>query len=171
VGSGSDTTGSSAGSMDLTARIDSADEGRSVLNGQSVVSLSGKAAAFGGRMVNSVADQILGQFAGNFAARFPAAAPKSTSASPAGASASSTGVASAEGAAATSSAPAASRSPTPASAPPPAAELNGLAAWNLCRETRMSEPGEARERSSRPQAIAPRRRRSMCALVTVRRRA
>jgi len=135
VGSGSDTTGSSAGSMDLTARIDSADEGRSVLNGQSVVSLSGKAAAFGGRMVNSVADQILGQFAGNFAARFPAAAPKSTSASPAGASASSTGVASAEGAAATSSAPAASRSPTPASAPPPAAELNGLALlWAVIRD-------------------------------------
>ena len=59
-GNGSDTTGSSAGSMDLTARIDAADGGLSALNGQSVVSLSGKAAAFGGRMVNSVADQILG---------------------------------------------------------------------------------------------------------------
>src|SRR5262249_31194432 len=61
VASGSDTAGS-AGSMDLTARIDGADGGSSTLNGQSVVSLSGKAAAFGGRMVNSVADQILAQF-------------------------------------------------------------------------------------------------------------
>ena len=75
-GSGSDTTGSSAGSMDLTARIDAAEGGRSTLNGQSVVSLSGKAAAFGGRMVNSVADQILGQFAGNFSARLPVNAPQ-----------------------------------------------------------------------------------------------
>ena len=31
--------------------------------------MSGKAAAFGGRMMNSVADQILKQFADNFAAR------------------------------------------------------------------------------------------------------
>ena len=73
--SGSDTTGSSAGSMDLTARIDVAEGGRSTLNGQSVVSLSGKAAAFGGRMVNSVADQILAQFAANFATRLPAEEP------------------------------------------------------------------------------------------------
>lgn len=79
-GNGSDTTGSSAGSMDLTARIDAAGSGKSTLNGQSVVSLSGKAAAFGGRMVNSVADQILGQFAANFAARLATLPPPSATA-------------------------------------------------------------------------------------------
>ena len=31
--------------------------------------MSGKAAAFGGRMMNSVADQVLKQFAANFAAQ------------------------------------------------------------------------------------------------------
>jgi len=134
VGSGSDTTGSSAGSMDLTARIDSADDGRASLNGRSAVSLSGKAAAFGGRMVNSVADQILGQFAGNFAARLRAAVPQSTSAT-AGGSAPPAGAASAEAAAATSSAAAASGSPTPASEQPPTAELNGLALlWAVIRD-------------------------------------
>jgi len=35
----------------------------------SEVSMSGKAAAFGGRLINSVADQVLDQFARNFAAR------------------------------------------------------------------------------------------------------
>ena len=114
VGSGSDTTGSSAGSMDLTARIDAAEDGRSTLNGQSVVSLSGKAAAFGGRMVNSVADQILAQFAANFAARLPAAPAPSTTPPPA--------------------APTSSTTPPPA-APPPAAELNGLALlWAVLRD-------------------------------------
>ena len=39
------------------------------LVGTSEVSMSGKAAAFGGRMMNTVADQILKQFAANFAAQ------------------------------------------------------------------------------------------------------
>ena len=127
VGSGSDTTGSSAGSMDLTARIDAAEDGRSSLNGQSVVSLSGKAAAFGGRMVNSVADQILGQFAGNFAARLPAAVAQGASASTTSTSA----VAAASSAAGPSDASMAGSS----TAPPPAAELNGLALlWAVVRD-------------------------------------
>jgi len=135
VGKGSDTTGSSAGSMDLTARIDAAEDGRSALNGQSVVSLSGKAAAFGGRMVNSVADQILGQFAGNFAARLPAAAAQSPSAASASDGAA-PGGASAEARAASSSAAAASHAPASSSAAaPPAAELNGLALlWAVIRD-------------------------------------
>ena len=136
VGSGSDTTGSSAGSMDLTARIDAAEDGRSTLNGQSVVSLSGKAAAFGGRMVNSVADQILGQFAGNFAARLPAAAARNTSAAVSSASATSTSAADAAASSAgASTAPPASASTAPGSAPPPPAELNGLALlWAVIRD-------------------------------------
>ena len=73
VGKGSDTSGTSGASMDLVARIDpGATEGTSNLVGKSEVTMSGKAAAFGGRMMGSVADQILKQFAGNFAAQVQA---------------------------------------------------------------------------------------------------
>jgi hypothetical protein len=40
--------------------------------GASEVSMSGKAAAFGGRMMNSVSDTILKQFADNFAGQVSA---------------------------------------------------------------------------------------------------
>ena len=66
---GVDGTGTSGASMELTARIEPEGEGASRLVGVSEVSMSGKAAAFGGRIVNAVADQVLDQFAGNFAAR------------------------------------------------------------------------------------------------------
>ena len=70
LGKGSDTTGSSGASMDLVARIEpGTDEGSINLVGRSEVTMSGKAAAFGGRMMGTVADQILKQFAGNFAAQ------------------------------------------------------------------------------------------------------
>lgn len=68
LGKGTDTTGSSGASMDLAARIEPAGDDASNLVGHSEVSMSGKAAAFGGRMMNSVADQVLKQFAENFAA-------------------------------------------------------------------------------------------------------
>lgn len=68
VGKGTDTTGGSGASMDLTVRIDSAGNA-STLVGASEVSMSGKAAAFGARAFGAVADQVLKQFAGNFAAR------------------------------------------------------------------------------------------------------
>ncbi len=69
VGKGTDTTGSSGASMDLTARVEAIDASSCNLVGNSEVSLSGKAAAFGGRMMSSVADQVLKQFADNFAAQ------------------------------------------------------------------------------------------------------
>jgi uncharacterized protein len=69
IGKGSDTTGTSGASLDLTARVEAAEGGLSNLVGNSDASVSGKAAAFGGRMINSVADQILKQFAANFAAQ------------------------------------------------------------------------------------------------------
>ena len=73
LGKGSDTSGSSAASMDLVARIEpGADAGSINLVGRSEVTMSGKAAAFGGRMMGTVADQILKQFAGNFAAQVAA---------------------------------------------------------------------------------------------------
>lgn len=72
VGKGTDATGSSGASMDLTARLDAVDAAASNLVGHSEVSVSGKAAAFGGRMMDSVADQVLKQFAANFAAKVQA---------------------------------------------------------------------------------------------------
>ena len=83
IGNGTDKTGNSGVSMNLLARIDAADGSLSELVGSSEVSMSGKAAAFGGRMMNSVADKILEQFADNFAAQV--AALQEQRASPAGA--------------------------------------------------------------------------------------
>ncbi len=67
LGKGTDSTGNSGVSMNLLARIEAVDGGLSQLVGSSEVSISGKAAAFGGRMMDSVADKILLQFADNFA--------------------------------------------------------------------------------------------------------
>lgn len=69
IGKGTDSTGSSGAAMDLTARIEAVNATSCSLVGNSEVSMSGKAAAFGGRMMNSVADQVLKQFAANFAAK------------------------------------------------------------------------------------------------------
>jgi len=69
LGKGTDRSGSSGASMDLTARIEPTDDGKSSLVGNSTVTMSGKAATFGGRMMVPVADQILKQFAGIFATR------------------------------------------------------------------------------------------------------
>jgi uncharacterized protein len=117
LGKGTDTTGSSGASMDLTARVDAVDAASCNLVGNSEVSMSGKAAAFGGRMMNSVADQVLKQFADNFANRVRALqAP--TEAAVAGAA----------------PRPASTQTPTPAPAPA-AAQLNGLALiWAVIKD-------------------------------------
>ena len=147
VGKGSDTTGSSGASMDLVARIEpNAADGLSQLVGRSEVTVSGKAAAFGGRMMGTVADQILKQFAGNFASQVQArtavaataasesaAAPTPTAAAPAPAAAPTPTAAASEPAAApipTAAAPA--PVPTP---PAPATELNALSLlWAIIRD-------------------------------------
>lgn len=66
---GKGTDGGSAATMDLAARIEPAAAGASTLVGKSEVSMSGKAASFGARMMTTVADQILKQFGDNFAAK------------------------------------------------------------------------------------------------------
>ncbi len=111
---GTDSTGSSGASMNLTARIEAAEGGLCTLVGASEVSMSGKAAAFGGRMMNTVADQILKQFADNFAGQVGALEAQR-----------------AAGAAAGGGAP-----PAAVSIPPPAArELNGLAlVWAIFKD-------------------------------------
>ncbi|HEY6512921.1 MAG TPA: SRPBCC family protein [Burkholderiaceae bacterium] len=83
---GTDSTGGSAASMDLTARVEAVDGASCNLVGVSEVSMSGKAATFGGRVAGPVADQVLGQFAGNFAAKVQAM--QAQRAAPAGAAAS-----------------------------------------------------------------------------------
>ncbi len=72
IGKGTDKSGNSGVSMNLLARIEAVDGGLSQLVGSSEVSVSGKAAAFGGRMMDAVADKILLQFADNFAAEVAA---------------------------------------------------------------------------------------------------
>jgi carbon monoxide dehydrogenase subunit G len=72
IGKGTDTTGGSAAALDLTARIDPVNATSCNLAGNSEVSLNGKVAAFGGRMADSVAGQVLQQFAANFAAELQA---------------------------------------------------------------------------------------------------
>ena len=117
VGTGSDSTGTSGATMDLVATIADGDApGASNLVGKSEVSMSGKAAAFGGRIMGTVADQILKQFAANFAAQVQAlAAPP---APPAGATGD------------TGGAP-----PAAPPAPPKVRELNALAlAWAVVRD-------------------------------------
>lgn len=69
---GTDTTGSSGASMDLTARVEASGGNACNLIGDSEVSMSGKAASFGARMMGPVADQVMNQFAANFAARLQA---------------------------------------------------------------------------------------------------
>jgi len=71
AGKGSDTKGSSAATMNLTAAIREAAQGCELV-GASEVGVSGKLASFGGRMMTQVADQLLKQFADNFAARVAA---------------------------------------------------------------------------------------------------
>jgi uncharacterized protein len=112
LGKGTDSTGTSGASMDLAARIEAVATDSSTLVGRSEVSMSGKAAAFGGRMMNSVADQVLKQFADNFAARVAALAAEQSAAR------------------ATGAPPPAGDAPAPAPSPQPlqaSGELNGVA--------------------------------------------
>lgn len=114
VAKGTDSTGNSGAAMDLVARIDDVDAASSNLIGKSEVTMSGKAAAFGGRMMSSVADQILKQFADNFATQVAAlAAQRAAAAAPTLAPS-------------PQSAPVAATSPSPPPLPV-ARELNGIA--------------------------------------------
>jgi carbon monoxide dehydrogenase subunit G len=132
VGKGTDSTGGSAASLDLNARVQPIDALSCELVGTSEMSLSGKAATFGGRMAGAVSDQVLKQFAANFAAKVQAlqgpAAPATTVSSHAAASST------AEPAPVSSSASAAASAGSGAAAPPPA-PLNGLALiWAMLKD-------------------------------------
>ncbi len=66
LGRGQDTKGTSSAEMDLTAQVVDVGDGKCELKGQAAVSVTGKAASLGGRMMTQVADQIINQFGKNF---------------------------------------------------------------------------------------------------------
>jgi carbon monoxide dehydrogenase subunit G len=112
AGRGMDSTGTSGATMDLHARVEAIDAATCRLVGRSEVSVSGKAATFGGRLMQGVAEQVLKQFVANFVQRLPTASAAEASAP----------VVAAEAGAA-----------PPAPSPP--RELNGLAlAWAMLRD-------------------------------------
>ena len=78
LGKGADKSGSSA-SMELTAHLETgATPGTSVLVGVAIITVSGKLAQFGSRLLVPVSDAMLAQFADNFraaAAAVPAPEP------------------------------------------------------------------------------------------------
>ncbi len=143
LGKGADKAGSSA-AMELTAHLEPGDApGTATLVGSAVVTVSGKLAQFGSRLLVPVSDAMLAQFAGNFsnaaaavalapAAADAAATPMTDSAEP-GAQADAAALpttlgaeAAALPAAATTTAPAPA-SPVLANRPPaPVNELNAL---------------------------------------------
>lgn len=83
IASGQDNKGTSSASMDLTARLRESGPGATELTGDAGVTVNGKLANFGGRMMTQVSDQILGQFADNFREKLAAVAPAGGSGEPA----------------------------------------------------------------------------------------
>jgi carbon monoxide dehydrogenase subunit G len=116
VGKGTDSTGSSGASMDLSARVEAIDNESCNLTGTSEVAVNGKVAAFGARIMGPLADQVLQQFAGNFAAMVQTRQAQSSTAPAVDENAPLSGA----------SSPAASATPPSASVAAPS-ELNGLA--------------------------------------------
>jgi carbon monoxide dehydrogenase subunit G len=111
---GQDTKGSSSAQMDLTAWITDADDGRGALQGQAKVTVNGKVASLGGRMMTQVADQVLNQFGKNFTTSAKALA------------------ASFDEQATSAAATAGPQSAAAQANPAPANELNGIAfAWSV----------------------------------------
>jgi len=144
LGKGADRTGSAA-SMNLTARIvDGVSAGASVLEGQAVVTVSGKLAQFGNRLLVPVADALLAEFAKNFGQAAAAVAVETApKADPAQATVSEPAAvpaaAAVPDAAARLDAVAAPSSPPPVMPAPaaraPAAELNVLSLlWSMVRQ-------------------------------------
>jgi carbon monoxide dehydrogenase subunit G len=68
IGTGSDTGGGSGASLDLHAWVQALPDGGSSLRGKSDVSVTGKVAAFGARLMNSVSEVLLGKFFTNLGA-------------------------------------------------------------------------------------------------------
>jgi carbon monoxide dehydrogenase subunit G len=81
-GTGTDASGASTASMNLTASVRDKDGASCQLLGVSDINVSGKIANFGGRMMTQVSDQMLDQFADNLRARVTGAAGGSDASTP-----------------------------------------------------------------------------------------
>lgn len=79
IAEGTDNKGTSTANMDLTAQIEKGENTESALIGDALVTVSGKLANFGARMMSQVSDQILEQFADNFRNKLAAAAQENSS--------------------------------------------------------------------------------------------
>lgn len=133
MGKGTDSTGSSAATMDLSAAVQPSGAACE-LSGKSEVTMSGKAAAIGGRLMGPVSEQLLKQFVANFAARLEAMEAPAGAAEQGAPDVADTPDMAATSSAAAASPPSASIPPS-AAPPPPAAELNGLSfVWAMLRD-------------------------------------
>ncbi len=65
TGKGSDKSGSSVAEMELAASVVSTGETASQLTGKATVNISGKVAAMGARLMNSVSEQLIKDFFAN----------------------------------------------------------------------------------------------------------
>lgn len=70
---GADSSGSSTAEIDLTARVEEAEANAARLVGTSNVSVNGKAATFGARLLGAVSDQLTTQFYSNLLKQIEAA--------------------------------------------------------------------------------------------------
>jgi uncharacterized protein len=95
IGKGTDSGGGSGAALDLTASVAAVDAATCTLVGRSELSVSGRAATFGARMADAVAEQVLRQFAANFSAELTSRASPAGSAPGGGAGEAGTGAASA----------------------------------------------------------------------------
>ena len=135
VAKGTDQSGTSAASLDLTARVEEAADGGSSLVGHSESTVSGKAATFGGRMMDAVADQILKQFAANFAARVAQAKPPAPPSPETMAETTPSAAAATAGGAPAAAVASSERAAQPAAPPPAAKPLNAFALlWAVIRD-------------------------------------
>lgn len=143
LGKGADKAGSSA-SMQLTARLEDGEApGTTVLLGQATITVSGKLAQFGSRLLVPVSDAMLAQFANNFSAAAaavpldePVAVTAPAAADAASAAADSAPAAAGAAPAAADAAPATTpvQAPRPPAAPAPVKELNALALmWTVLK--------------------------------------
>ena len=125
LGKGTDASGGSAATMDLTAAVEPTGAA-CTLTGKSEVTMSVKAAAIGGRLMAPASEQLLKQFVANFAARLDAMQPVA-------AETGQTPDMRADAGQQEVAAPAATRTSTPP--PAQAAELNGFAfVWAMLRD-------------------------------------
>lgn len=74
AGSGGDTKGTSKASMELYTSVKDNGDGTCELRGRSVVTVTGKLATFGGRMMDDISEALLDQFIANLTDRVTAGA-------------------------------------------------------------------------------------------------